>query len=413
MSKLAILGGTQAASELEVPKWPVITDDDRRAVLEALESGRWCRLYPNSHAQAFEEAFARYHDARRAVAVCNGTAAIELALFAAGVRPGDEVLVPAVTFIASASAIVRVGAIPVFVDSEPETLAISTSGVKAAITARTRGVVVVHYGGYPVDLDALLPIVEEHDLALIEDCAHAHGSEWRGRKVGTFGNFGTFSFQQSKSLTAGEGGAVLTNSDDKAEQVMLYHNIGRFVGIPGYRHEMVASNYRMPELNAALLVSQLQKLPEQTERRMKAAAFLKRGLRSIGGLKILRPDPRITQRGYYFMVLRYDRREFADVPVSRFTEALQAEGVPCGNAYGIPVYRQPAFAREYVAGLLGRAVEEIPDYSNMHLPVAEHFCAEEQIIFGQELLLAEQSGLQLVLNAVAKVKGKAKDLATS
>ena len=410
MPRLAINGGPQAASELRFPSWPIITDDDRKAVMDALESGKWCRLYSDSRAQALEQAFAQYHDARHAVAVSNGTAAIELALLASGIRPGDEVLVPAITFIASASAIVRVGAIPIFVDSAPETLGLSVSGVQSAITPRTRGIVAVHYGGYPVDFDALLPIVEKHSLILVEDCAHAHGSEWRGRKVGTFGTFGTFSFQQSKSLTAGEGGIVLTDDDHLVEQTYLYHNIGRFVGATGYGHSVIASNYRMPEMSAALLLSQLERLPEQTEQRMEGAAFLAEGLRGIGGFRTLKPDPRITQRGYYFMVLRYDSREHAGVPVRRFTEALRAEGVPCGNAYGIPVYKEPAFQREYVADLLGRSVEEIPDYPNMFLPVAEHFCAEEQLILSQQLLLADREELQIVLDAMAKVKDRAEEL---
>ena len=410
VSELAIHGGPQAAGTLQLPSWPIITEDDRKAVMNALESAQWCRLTSNSRAEMFEKAFARYHDARHAIAVSNGTVAIELALVAAGIRPGDEVLVPAITFIASASAIVRVGAIPIFVDSDQETLGISASAAEAAITPRTHGVVAVHYGGYPVDFDALLPIIEKHSLILVEDCAHAHGSEWRGRKVGTFGHFGTFSFQQSKSLTAGEGGIVLTNGDHLAEQALLYHNIGRVVGAPGYEHCVLASNCRLPELSAALLVAQLSKLPEQIERRMRGATFLAKGLQAIGGIKTLKPDPRITQRGYYFMVLRYDRLPFADVPVGQFTRALRAEGVPCGNAYGMPLYRQPAFRREYVAELLGRKVKEIPDYPKMHLPVAEHFCAEEQVVFPQQLLLADRDGLQAVLDAVAKIKTNAKEL---
>src|SRR5688572_26359210 len=218
MSNLAIFGGPAAAATLKLPDWPTLTDEDRSAVIAALNSTEWCRLADNSRAEAFEKAYAEYHQARHAVAVSNGTVAIELALIAAGIRPGDEVLVPAVTFIASAGAIVRVGAIPIFVDSDPETLSISASAVEAAITPRTRGIVAVHYGGYPIDFDAILPIVEKHNLILVEDCAHAQGTAWRGRKVGALGHVGTFSFQESISLSGGEGGIVLTNDDHLAEQ---------------------------------------------------------------------------------------------------------------------------------------------------------------------------------------------------
>lgn len=410
MSRLAIHGGPQAAGAFKMPEWPILTDEDRRAVMDALESKEWCRLIPNSRAEAFERAFAEYHEARHGIAVSNGTVALELALLAGGVRPGDEVLVPAVTFIASASAIVRVGAIPVFVDSDPETLSLSPAAVEEAITPRTRGIVAVHYGGYPVDFDALLPIVEKHKLLLIEDCAHAQGTAWRGKRVGALGHLGAFSFQQSKALTAGEGGIVLTNDEALAEQARLYHNIGRVPGRPGYEHLVLASNYRLPELSAALLLSQLGRLQEQVERRMRGACFLAQGLENIGGIRPLKADPRITQRGFYFMVLRYDKSQFHNVPLDRFLEALRAEGVPCSSGYGMPLYKQPAFRRDHVAELLGRPPETIPDYSKMYLPVAERFCAEEQITLPHQLLLADESDLQLILDAVAKIKAHATEL---
>jgi dTDP-4-amino-4,6-dideoxygalactose transaminase len=412
MSKLAIQGGAQAAATLKMPDWPTLTDEDRQSVMETLETKEWGRLIPNSRTEAFEKAYAAYHDARHAIAVSNGTVALELALLAAGIRPGDEVLVPAITFIASAGAIVRVGAIPIFVDSDPETLAISAPAVEASITPRTRGIVAVHYGGYPVDFDALLPIVKKHDLVLVEDCAHAQGTAWRGRKVGALGHFGTFSFQQSKSLSSGEGGIVLTNDDGLAEEARLYHNIGRVVGRPGYEHLVLASNYRLPELSAALLLSQFSRLQKQVEQRMRGSSFLADELEAIGGIKPLKPDPRITQRGYYFMVLRYDRTQFADVPLGQFIKALRAEGVPCSSGYGMPLYKQPAFQGERVADLLGRSTEDIPDYSNLFLPVAEHFCAEEQITLPHELLLAGHNELQMIVDAIAKIKANAGELAT-
>jgi dTDP-4-amino-4,6-dideoxygalactose transaminase len=410
MSKLAINGGPAVAADFRVPEWPIITDSDRKAVLEALESGKWCRLVPNSRAESFERVFAEYQDAKYGIAVNNGTVALELALLAAGVRPGDEVLVPAVTFIASATAVVRVGAIPVFVDSDPDTISISASAAEKAITPRTRACVAVHYGGYPVDFDALLPILEKHGLRLIEDCAHAQGTEWRGKKVGARKDLAAFSFQQSKSLTAGEGGMVLTNDGSLAEQAMLYHNIGRLLGRPGYEHFVVASNYRMPEISAALLLSQFSRLQEQVARRMEGAEFLANGFQAIGGIKPLKKDARITQRGYYFMVLRYNKKQFGNVPLEKFINALRAEGVPCGSGYGLPICRQPAFRREHVAELLGLEPAEVPDYPNMHLPVAEKFCYEEQITIQHEVLLAEKPDLQLILDATEKIKANPQEL---
>jgi dTDP-4-amino-4,6-dideoxygalactose transaminase len=411
MSQLAIRGGPQAAANFRMPAWPILGEEDRRYVLETLESCQWGRLIPNSRAEAFEKAFAAYHDARHGIAASNGTVTLELSLLAGGVRPGDEVLVPALTFIASASAIVRVGAIPIFVDSDPETLSISPTAAEEAITPRTRAIIAVHYGGYPVDFDALLPIAEKHDLLLIEDCAHAQGTEWRGRKVGAIGHFGSFSFQQTKSLSAGEGGIVLTNDAALAEQARLYHNIGRVVGRPGYEHLVIASNYRLPELSAALLSGQLSRLQEQVERRMAGADYLVNGLAGIGGITPQKPDERITQRGFYFLVLRYDCSAFSDLPLQQFLAATRAEGVPWDSGYGMPLYKQPAFRREHVAGLLGRPLDQVPDYPNLHLPVAEKFCAEEQLTLPHEVLLAEEAQLQLLLDAVIKVKEHAAELA--
>lgn len=402
MARLALLGGDQAAAELRPTAWPAVTDEDVQAVTEALQSGRWCRIYPGSRVEAFENAFAAFQEAEHAVAVCNGTAALELALQAAGVRPGDEVLVPAVTFIASASAITRVGAIPVFVDSDPERVTISPQAMERAITARTTAVVAVHYGGYPVDLDAVLAVTRTHGLALIEDCAHAQGTEWRGKRVGAIGTAGGFSFQESKALPGGEGGIVLTNDSGVAERARLLHNIGRVVGKPGYEHHVLASNYRMPELQGALLLSLLRRYPEQMRARQDAGRVLTSGLADIEGIEPLPADPRVTSRGYYFYVMRYQPEAFPGIPRDRFQQALAAEGVFCGTGYGMPLYRQPAFAAENLEPLYARGAV-LPDYSHMRLPAAERFCYEEQITLPQTVLLGGRRAGEIILDAIAKV----------
>ena len=412
MPELAINGGPKAAEGLHIPRWPMLDEEDKKAVLEALESRHWCRIYPGSRAEEFEKAFAAYQDAKYGIAVSNGTAALELALLACGIRPGDEVLVSAVTFIASASAIVTsVGAVPVFVDIDPETASISPQGIEEAITDRTRGVVTVHYGGYPVDFDRILPIVEQQELVLIEDSAHAQGTEWKGRKVGAIGNMGAFSFQESKAFTAGEGGIVLTNDEETAESARLYHNIGRVVGRPGYEHQVLASNLRLSELHAALLLAQLRRYQgEQVKIKHENGELLAKGLQEIGGVEPLRRDERITQRGYYLFIIRYDSRQFDGVHRDRFVEALRAEGVPCGPGYGIPLYKQPAFKRERIEPLLAESSKPWPDYENMYLPVAEHFCSEEQITLPHQVLLAGREGMQAILEAVAKIKKNAGEL---
>jgi dTDP-4-amino-4,6-dideoxygalactose transaminase len=412
MAKLAINGGLRAVEQVLIPQWPVSDDLEKKAVLEALESRKWGRLYLGSKADAFEKAFAEYHDAKHGIAVTNGTTALELALLACGIRPGDEVLVPAVTFISSASAIVTsVGAVPIFVDIDPETVCISPEAIQEAITDRTRGIVAVHYGGYPFDLDRILPIVEKHGLVLIEDCAHAQGTEWKGRKVGAMGTAGAFSFQESKAFTAGEGGIVLTNDEKIATEAKLLHNIGRVLGRPGYEHYVLASNYRITDLQAAVLNVQLRRFrDEQARMKSEAGEHLAAGLREIGGLEPQKKDDRITQRGYYFVVLRYDSEQFGGVHRDRFIEALRAEGVPCGDGYAMPLYKQPAFKRERVEPLLAESAKPWPDYENMHLPVSEHFCAEEQITIPHGVLLAGEKGMDAILDAVSKIKANVSEL---
>jgi len=409
MSKLAINGGQPELNASEIPAWPQITPQDQQAVMDVLRSGEMGRLHPNSYAEQFETAFARYQDAQHGVAVANGTVAIELALLAAGVRPGDEVLVPGLTFIASAGAIVRVGAIPIFVDMLPGAGSISPEGILAALTERTRAVVVVHYGGYPVDLDAIGAIAREHNLVLIEDCAHAQGSEWRGRKVGAIGQLGTFSFQQSKALSSGEGGIVLTNDDAIAERTVLLHNIGRVPGKPGYDHYLCASNYRLGEFQSAVLLSALQRLPEQVARRHANGSFLADEFERLG-LHPFRRDERITQRGYYFMVLRYEAEAFEGVTRDRFIEALNAEGVPCHAAYGKPLYEQPAFKREELLPLYPVELHpRLPNYEAIRLPEVSQFC-QKQVAIPHPVLLGEQACMEKIVGAVVKMKKYAEEL---
>ena len=404
MVKLAINGGPSEASELveKVPRWPIFDEEDKEAVIEALESRHWCRLYPNSKADLFEKAFAEYHDAKYGIAVSNGTVSLELSLKTAGVGLGDEVLVPAVTFIATASAVTEVGAIPIFVDIDPETATMSPEALEKAITEKTKAVIVVHYGGYPANFDEILPKVKKNNLFLIEDAAHAHGTEWKGRKIGAIGDMGSFSFQESKSLTAGEGGIVLTDHDELAEKARLIHNIGRVLGRPGYEHYILSSNYRLSEIQAALLLSGLRRLPEQVDTKHENGEYLASELKKIGGVEPLKRDPRVTKRGYYFFVIRYDPKEFDGLPRDKFLEALRAEGIPAGKGYGMPLYKQPAFQKERLKGIIPKGVQ-VPDYENIYLPAAEEFTARE-ITLPHQLLLADKEALDLIIRSIEKIK---------
>jgi len=409
-SKLAINGGQAEAAELKrkIPEWPRASAKVKKALLEALESGKWCRIYSGSKAEQFEKAFAAYHDAKHGIAVANGTVSLELALKTGKIGYGDEVLVPAVTFIASASAVTEVGAVPQFVDVDPETAAMSPKSLENAVTDKTKAVMVVHYGGYPVDFDRILPIVKRNNLFLIEDCAHAHGTEWKGRKVGAVGDMGSFSFQESKSLASGEGGMVLTNNDELAERARLIHNIGRVVGRPGYEHFILSSNYRLSELQAALLLAKMDELPKEIEEKNVNGEYLAERLRKIGGVEPLTRDPRITKRGYYFFIIRYDKTKFSGLPKKRFLEALNAEGVPAGSGYGMPLYKQPAFKKENLKDVIPKEIKT-PEYEKFSLPGAEKYVAEE-VTLPHPVLLSGKEGLNLIVNSIQKIKENVDEL---
>ncbi len=408
--ELAINGGAPAADDLDIPEWPRLSETGRTNVIECLDSRNWCKQYDAAtYAETFEDAFAEYHDANHAIGVTNGTTAIQVALQAVGVRTGDEVLVTSYSWVSTAMAIVLCGAIPRFVDVDPETYNLDPEAVEAAITDRTVGVVGVHYAGYPMDLDALIPICEKHDLFFIEDCAHAQGTEWRGQKVGTFGDAGTFSFQQSKSLTAGEGGIVITTDDRIAERAKCVHWMGRD---PGGKlgHIVNASNHRISEFLGALLVGQLEQLPAENARRQENEAVLREELATIDGIHTKPLDDRITNRGYFCFNLRYDPDAFCGIDRQTFVEALNAEGVPAhlGTHNAEPLYRQPAFTREQLSTHVP-SVETIPNYQTMHLPGVEEI-ARTNITLTHETLLAGPEGMKAIARAIRKIKTHASEL---
>ncbi len=406
MSELALTGGPAVAADLQARagSWPRVADAKAEAqVLDVLRSGRWGRLHPDSCAERFENAFAAYQDARHGIAVANGTVSLQLILRTLNIGLGDEVIVPALTFIATASAVAEVGAVPIFADIEAETLTIDPASVAAALTPRTRAIIGVHYGGFPIDFDRLLPLAAQHGLFLIEDAAHAQGSAWRGTRVGALGTFGSFSFQESKALAAGEGGIILTNDDALAERARLLHNIGRRSDRPDYLHYALASNYRLSELPAALLLAQLARLPGQVEARDAAGRLLDTSLAATGLLIPQRRDERVTQRGYYFAVYRYQQEALDGIPRDAFLAALEAEGVPASLAYGVPVYRYAGFSPEALQSSPLRGLDNVPAYHQLHLPAAERISQQEQVTIPHRLLLAGPEGVRPIVDAVAKI----------
>ncbi len=416
MQELALRGGPKTVDRPLGRKWPIYGREEETALIETLHSGVWWRGgYSDAKASKvgrFEDAFAAYQNAEFGVAVTNGTAALECALKSVGVEAGDEVLVPALTFVASATAIALVNAIPVFVDVDAETLNVDPDALEAAVTDRTRAAVVVHNGGYPADMDRIVEIGVRRKIAIIEDAAHAHGSEWKGRRVGAIGDMGTFSFQMGKTLTAGEGGMVLTDSRELAEKAFSFHHIGRISNRPFYEFHRVASNLRMTEWQAAVLLEQLRRLDEQTETRERNSAHLARGLEEIDGVRPIRRDPRVTRWGFYYWNFHYEKEAFAGVPMQRFIEALQAEGVPVRvGGHGMPIYRNPLF-QSMNFGRTGCPIRcplygKTVDYTRTSCPTAERLFEEEALALPHTLFLGDVSDMDLVLAAIAKVRRQA------
>jgi dTDP-4-amino-4,6-dideoxygalactose transaminase len=415
MAKLAIRGGSAVVPGGLRTKWPIHDDTDKFAVLEALTSGRWCATShgPDTKNGQFEAAFAQYLGTKHGLLVDNGTNAIALALKAGGVEAGDEVIVPSVTFIATATSVIQVDGIPIFVDIDPETYQMDASLIKKSITDKTKAVIPVHYGGYPANMDAIMEIAEERDLLVVEDCAEAHGSEWRGKKVGSMGHLGAFSFQQGKPLTCGEGGFVSTNDDELAAKCISYANFGRMPGRPVYEHHVAGYNMRMTEIQAALLLSQLRRLTHQTETRYINGEYFASELSKIGGISALKRDPRVTKRGYYFYVMRYDSSKFKGVPRDRFIQALHAEGIHAGTAHNQPLYQNPVFAEMYFGRtghpircpLYGKSI----DYTKVRCPVAENAYKNEIVALGKDFLM-ERESVDLVLAAIRKIKDNVDEL---
>ena len=408
MSKLALLGG-EKVKNTPFPEWPVYDEQERQALNEVLESRVWWRT-PGTQTLAFEQEFAAYHQSRHGIAVTNGTAALEVALMALGIGPGDEVIVPDFTFVATASAVLFCGALPVLVDVRPDTFCISPKLVEAAITPRTRAVIAVHMGGHPADMDRLLHLTRIHNLALVEDSSHAHGSEWRGQKVGAIGDIGTFSFQASKLMTAGEGGMVVTNRDDLELRARSVHDCGRMPGEWFYSHFQYGSNYRLSEWQGAVLRQQLRRLDEQAAVRTRNAATLNQALSQIEGILPQALDPRCTRNGQYALIFSYDRRAFANITTERFIQALNAEGVPTQASYP-PLHALAVFKNgEYRRRLSPEAAAQDHAFLKGAFPNSVK-AAWETVWLPQPVLLGSEEEMGQIISAIKKIQYYARELA--
>lgn len=400
--KLALRGGEPIRTR-PFPAWPIFGPEEEEAALRVVRSSRWGRL-DGQEVAAFERAFARYHDARHGIAVVNGSVSLKIALLAAGIQAGDEVIVPPYTFLATASVVVEANAVPVFVDIHPDSYCLDPARVAEAITPRTRAILVVHLGGQAADMDALLALARRQGIVVIEDAAHAHGGEYKGRKLGSLGDMGSFSFQSSKNLNAGEGGILVTDSDDYERVCRSLHNCGRLPGGVWYAHEILGGNNRMTEFQGAILACQLARLEAQTRARDANGRYLNEKLAQIPGIRPLPRGQGETRHPYHLYVFRYDAHAFGGVPRETFLEALTAEGIPAAPGYPVPLYAQPLFAQKRFGPYSGAAAYRSDVAANRAAcPVSERASKIEGCWLYQSLLLGTQGDMDDIVRAVARI----------
>jgi dTDP-4-amino-4,6-dideoxygalactose transaminase len=403
MTLLALRGGTPVRSK-PFTAWPISDDREARALEQVLESRNWGGYpCPNDHARDFGQRFATAHTARYGVAVTNGTVSLELALQAAGIGAGDEVIVPAYTWEGTAAAVLFAGATPVFVDVDPQTYCLDTTLAEAALTPRTKAIIPVHLGFRFADLDALLALAQRHNLFVLEDCAHAHGGRWRcadgvERGAGSIGHAGSFSFQTSKLMTAGEGGIVITNDIDLADQVIRLANCGRPARRAAKDNPALGHNYRMTEFQAAILLAQLERLDEQTELRERRSQRLEAGLKQINGIELLPRDPRLARQASYHYVFKYHAEACGGVHRNAFVAALNAEGIHCDGRFYEAVYRSSLF--QFAADNYPGWAQSKRDF---HCPVAERAGYEESVWLPHQIFLGSEQDVDDTLTAIQKV----------
>jgi dTDP-4-amino-4,6-dideoxygalactose transaminase len=401
-----MLGGTPIRSR-PFPSWPIFDESDEQRVLSAVRSGKWGRLDGEEVTQ-FEKQFAQMHGCKHGIAMVNGTVSLRLALLAAGLQAEDEIIVPPYTFYATAAAVVEANMIPVFADIDLDSFNLSPDAVRAAVTDRTRAIIPVHFAGQPAEMDAINKIGRERNLLVLEDAAHAHGASWRDQPAGCLGKIASFSFQSSKNLASGEGGIITTNDDQLADQCRSLHNCGRIPTGVWYEHHTISANYRLSELQGALLNAQLVRLDEQTDTRDANGRYLTEKLRQLPGVYPQRIPTECTRHSFHLFMMRLDGNAFG-APRAAVIEALHAEGIPCSAGYGYSLYDQPLFRNKAFGPYLHHARDRL-DYSQVHCPNSDLICREQAIWFGQSMFLGGRDDMDDIYRAFEKIHSNRQSL---
>ena len=409
----ALLGGTPV-HQGAWPRWPEWRQAWEPSILEVLRSGQWYRGAAGDQVPRFEAAYAKLLGAKRCLATASGTTALIVGMHVLDVDAGDEVIVSPFTFIASYNAILILKALPVLADTDPATLTIDPASVESRVTGRTRAIMPVHIYGMPCDMDPIMALARKRGLAVVEDACQAWLAEYKGRRCGTIGDLGCFSFQNSKHLPSGEGGAITGNSDDLLDRASSFHDCGRpYGGFKGTRPNFTrGGNFRMQHFQAAMLLQQLDKLVQDTARRRENANRLAASLREIPGVEPARL-PENSAAVWHLYPFRYDAERFQGLPRETFIKAMRAEGIPCSTGY----------QEQYFDGLLDEAIgsrgfkrlfgeRRLKEYRDSfeELKGNRQVCATT-VAIGQNLLLAERSDIDHIAAAIRKIQNHGAELA--
>jgi len=406
-SKELALQGGQAIRSAEWLSWPVWNKEDEEDMLSLLRSGNWYRGDGNK-CREFETKYAELIGAKRVIATASGTTALITALHTLGVDAGDEVIVSPFTFIATYNVVFNQKALPVFADTDPGTFTLNPHKIEEKINDRTTAILPVHICGLPADMNRILAIGKKHNLPVIEDACQAWLAEYDGRMCGTLGDLGCFSFQNSKHIPSGEGGAISGNREALMDRCFAYHNCGRPHGhtMRGMGENPVrGSNKRMTELQAGLLLSQMKRARSDADLRLKNALYLDSRLSEIPGIVPYSLSDGATRSAYHLYPFRYKEEHFDGLPRHKFMAALRAEGIPCGEGYG----------RQYHDGLIEEAIssrgyrrlyskERLNRYrEELHNLPDNDQLTREVVWFFQNMLLAGRRDMDDIVNAVQKI----------
>lgn len=406
--RLAVEGGKPVTQRIE-HAWPVYDATEERALLDVLRSGHWGRT-TGQRVGEFESRYAKLTGSSHCVATANGTSALVAALNAIGIGPGDEVLIPPYTFVATLNVVLLQHALPVFVDTDVESFQMDPARMEAASTPDTRAVVPVHIGGSPANLDAILPAAKRKGWKVIEDACQAHLGEWRGKKLGTLGDCGCFSFQASKNLNSGEGGALITNDEELYNRAWAFHGNGRArrAQMAGFAYASNGANLRLTEFQAALLMAQMGRLESQSGIRDRNAAHLTQLLKEIPGVKPARLYEGTTRSAWHLYMFRYDSEAFQGAPRSAFLKALAAEGIPASGGYS-PLNKEPFLARMVESRPYQKIFGEkrIAQWKERNVCPANDKLCSEAVWFTQTQLLGPREEMERIATAIRKIQKRA------